>query len=83
VVATAAAIFFWRKSRGQAQPTPREAAAAAAERRNGGGAVDAIDDDGADERPRVGPGMAISFAGNAVRGLMAPERGPTVGELFV
>jgi len=45
-----------------------------------------IENNGGDEdrrRPEPGPGMALNFAGNAFRGLMAPERGPTVEELFV
>lgn len=85
MAATAAPIFFFRKSRSPAKPDPREAAAAAAERRNGGDAIGggdmiAIRDDG-DDRPRPGPGMALNFAGSAFRGLM--ERGPTVEELYV
>jgi len=76
-------VFFWRKTR-PTPPTPREAAAAAAERRNGGEAMVENDGDDNDDRRRPGPGMALNFAGNAVRGLMAPERGgPTVEELFV
>jgi len=80
-VSTAAAVFFWRKSR-PVQPTPREAAAAAAERRNGdvGGMIE--NNGAAEDRRGPGPGMALNFVGNAVRGLMAPERGPTVEEFF-
>jgi len=73
-------VFFWRKTR-PTPPSPREAAAAAAERRNGEAIVENYDDNN-DDRRRPGPGMALNFAGNAVRGLMAPERGPTVEELF-